>query len=73
METNERSKYCLGLREPLVSFTDLNRLTVPELLRLFGDVEEDDEGQPFILVEDRATIPNPGGDEDEDEMYADEA
>ncbi|KAF2432590.1 hypothetical protein EJ08DRAFT_695349 [Tothia fuscella] len=49
------------------------KLTITELLSLFGEVEEGDDGQPFILVEDRHTIPNPADKGDEDEMYADEA
>jgi hypothetical protein len=45
----------------------VRRLTIPELLRLFGEVEEDSDGNPFILVHNRETLPNPNGDlEDED-------
>jgi hypothetical protein len=49
-------------------------LTVKEILHLFGDVDEDSDGQPFILVEDKETLPNPGagGEDGDDERYADE-
>jgi hypothetical protein len=43
-------------------------LSIKELLHLFGDVEEDEEGQPFILVEDKETFLNPAGDSDDDDM-----
>lgn len=49
----------------------LPRLTIPELLRLFGDVNEDANGDPFILVNNRDTRPNPNGDM-EDEGYDDD-
>jgi hypothetical protein len=42
------------------------RLSITELLRLFGDVDEDEDGNPFILVENRETLPNPNGDKDDD-------
>jgi hypothetical protein len=45
-----------------------DRLTIPELLRLFGDVGEDEDGQPFILVEDKATLLNPIGDSDDEHL-----
>jgi hypothetical protein len=44
----------------------LPRLTIPELLRLFGEVEDDEDGNPFILVENRETLPNPNGDLDDE-------
>ncbi|TLD37757.1 putative serine/threonine-protein phosphatase [Venturia nashicola] len=47
------------------------KLTIPELLRLFGDVDADENGNPFILVNNRATLPNPNGDM-EDEGYDDD-
>lgn len=31
----------------------MNRLTIPDLLSLFGNTEEDDCGKHFILVDDR--------------------
>jgi hypothetical protein len=44
----------------------MSRLTIPELLRLFGPVENDEDGNPFILIENRETIPNPNGDVEDD-------
>jgi hypothetical protein len=41
------------------------------LLRLFGEIDEDEDGQPFILVDNRETLPNPNGDQ-EDEGYDDD-
>jgi len=35
-------------------------------MRLFGDVEEDQDGKPFILVEDKETLPMIGGDSDDE-------
>jgi hypothetical protein len=47
-----------------------SRLDVKELLKLFGsEVEEDEDGQPFIFVNDKETRPNPDAD---DEVVADE-
>jgi hypothetical protein len=42
------------------------RLTTKELMRLFGPLEEDDEGTPFILVPDAPTLPRivPSGDDE---------
>ena len=42
-----------------------------DLLRLFGAIEEDDQGKPYILVED----PDPAGGfgaETDDEDYVDD-
>lgn len=39
-------------------------------MQLFGEVAEDEDGQPFIMVEDGVTFPNPTVDEDDE--YADE-
>jgi len=36
-----------------------------DLLRLFGNVEEDQDGKPFILVEDKERLPMIGGDSDD--------
>ncbi|QDS73153.1 hypothetical protein FKW77_001974 [Venturia effusa] len=47
------------------------KLTIPELLRLFGDVGADENGNPFVLVNNRNTRPNPNGDM-EDEGYDDD-
>ncbi|KAE9984365.1 hypothetical protein EG328_008851 [Venturia inaequalis] len=47
------------------------KLTIPELLRLFGDVDDDENGDPFIMVNNRDTRPNPNGDL-EDEGYDDD-
>ncbi|KIW01890.1 hypothetical protein, variant [Verruconis gallopava] len=46
------------------------RLNIKELLELFGDdVGEDEDGQPFIMVKDQQTRPNPWAD---DEGFQDE-
>jgi hypothetical protein len=52
----------------LVHRANQNRLSIKELLHLFGDVEEDEDGQPFILVEDKETLLNPAADSDNEEM-----
>lgn len=46
--------------------TTSKKLTTKELMRLFGPLEEDDEGTPFILVPDAPTLPRivPGGDDE---------
>ena len=45
---------------------NLSSLTNTELLELFGnEVGEDEDGQPFIIVKNQNTLPNPlAGDED---------
>jgi hypothetical protein len=44
----------------------LSRLTVTELLKLFGgEVGEDEDGQPFIFAENKDTLINPLGDDEE--------
>jgi hypothetical protein len=49
----------------------LSRLSIPELLKLFGgEVGEDEDGQPFIFAENKDTLINPLGD-DEDDMQDD--
>lgn len=46
----------------------LSRLGITELLQLFGGrVDEDDEGQPFIFVKNKETLPNPMGDDEDDQ------
>jgi len=43
-----------------------DRLEVVELLKLFGnEVGEDEDGQPFIFVENKETRPNPAADDDD--------
>ncbi|KAK3062188.1 hypothetical protein LTS18_004636, partial [Coniosporium uncinatum] len=41
------------------------KLSTRDLMRLFGDVEEDQDGKPFILVEDKETLPMIGGGSDD--------
>jgi len=36
------------------------------MLSLFGDTDEDGNGNHFIMVEDRETFPNPADENDED-------
>ena len=43
----------------------MNRLGMTDLLRLFGgEVREDEDGEPFIWVEDQDTRPNPMADDE---------
>ncbi|KAF1985139.1 hypothetical protein K402DRAFT_335351 [Aulographum hederae CBS 113979] len=44
------------------------KLTVMELLQLFGPVEEDAEGNPFIMVENKDPLINPQADSDDEGM-----
>lgn len=47
---------------------DLFRLSIKELMRLFGPVREDEEGKPFILVDDKETFPMVGADSEDEDM-----
>ena len=38
------------------SIADDDRLSIPELMRLFGPVDKDDQGNEFILVDDEAEL-----------------
>ncbi|KAF2143698.1 uncharacterized protein K452DRAFT_325644 [Aplosporella prunicola CBS 121167] len=42
------------------------RLTVQDMMRLFGPVHEDDEGHPFIIAEDRDTLPRFNADSEDE-------
>lgn len=48
--------------------TDAYRLSIKELMRLFGPVREDEEGKPFILVDDKETFPMVGADSEDEDM-----
>jgi hypothetical protein len=37
-------------------------------MSLFGDTEEDEDGNHFILVEEKETFPNPADEYDEDDL-----
>lgn len=48
-----------------------DRMSIADLMRLFGNLEEDPEGKPFIMVDN----PDPRGGfraDGDDEGYADE-
>jgi hypothetical protein len=41
----------------------VNRLSIKEIIRLFGgEVGEDQDGNPFIIVDNKETRPNPLAD-----------
>jgi hypothetical protein len=48
------------------------RMSIPDLMRLFGNLDEDAEGKPFILVDN----PDPRGgfraDRDDEDEFADD-
>lgn len=50
-----------------ISLTDgISRLSVHQMMRLFGPVREDQQGRPFVLVEDKETLPRFNADSEDE-------
>lgn len=54
LEMQEEKKELIGAAMDDRSI--LSQLTLPELLRLFGEVAYDENSKPFILVDDHTTV-----------------